>query len=136
MKRQSPKALSYHRLEHRKLNLVTTDLPGGGIGDIYLCLNCGKRIGIQTFFPTNGKTPGRCVVSAETYKAEMHESKGKVLGWWSSEEDPFNMQGACYKCGGRAGLVPRTGHPNSPFWRLNRFDGDVLVCCLEGCEPD
>ncbi len=53
----------------------------------------------------------------------------EVEGAWSS----LKNKSKCRLCGTVLEPVPRDGHFNSQYWRLERNDGQILKCCPEGC---
>lgn len=55
----------------------------------------------------------------------------EVEGSWISESSVGKIN--CMKCGAFLELVPKTGHYNSKYWKLDRNDHCKLVCCPNGC---
>jgi len=53
----------------------------------------------------------------------------EVEGCWSIKK----ILSRCRACGTKFQQVPRQGHYNSKYWELERNDGQVLVCCPNGC---
>lgn len=53
--------------------------------------------------------------------------KKRPAGWWS------RRKGSECICGTKGKLVPKEGHPNSEYWRLQREDEELLYYCPAGC---
>jgi len=57
--------------------------------------------------------------------------KEKINGWWVNNKD--KPLGTCDLCGAKIIIVPKEGHLNSEFWRLQKTEKEALVCCSKGC---
>ena len=126
-----------------KINAVTTTRGS----DVFECIHCGKEyhlFGLQR----PRKHGGPCLVSRATRdriqgeRAEEEERRKRAdpntprLGGWSFLQDGDTEEtfqpGQCYSCNGPKIVVPRKGHPNSPYWKFER-PGEVLTCCAGDC---
>ena len=56
----------------------------------------------------------------------------EVEGCWSNKQ----IISCCRLCGTKFQEVPRENHYNSKYWELERNDGQVLVCCPNGCNVE
>jgi len=54
----------------------------------------------------------------------------EVEGCWTSPK----LERKCRLCGTEMQLVPRENHYNSQYWKFERNDGTILVCCPKGCD--
>ncbi len=103
-----------------KMNLSTQTR-----GDKIRCTNCGYS---RWWKPL--KRPDRCPEckcpddKKSIGKAVFDKRyKGKMLGCWSGNA------GTCAQCHKPMQETPREGHPNSPYWSLERDDGLKLYNC-------
>ena len=54
----------------------------------------------------------------------------EVEGCWTNPKSKIK----CRLCGTEMPPVPKENHYNSQYWRLERNDGQILVCCPKGCD--
>lgn len=112
------------------------------------CMSCGAEIPEDSdeYFSCSAcdEEPfcGDCVTTAgecfecsdDDGESEEDSTKPKIdsttiEGCWSS---PLGNP-TCSKCGSKMTQVPREGHPNSHYWRLEKADGMLLVACSKMC---
>lgn len=104
-----------------KLNLVTQ-----AKGDQIQCSHCGYKTWVQGLSRPTVCPKCNCLAS------ETKPVTREVVGRWGK----ILIGTFCHKCKGTMRVVPLTGHPNSPYWGLDRNDGMSLFACKNMCPAD
>lgn len=116
----------------RKVNLVTQP----NMMDTWKCQECGHRL-VSPMGPP--RICPDCKVhchldsdeSAALHYDEFKLESETVEGCWSIRDHIGKVK--CSKCGVVLIEVPKSGHPNSSYWKLQRHVREVLLCCSNGC---
>ncbi len=123
--------LGNHKLGNKK-NLVTKSNKKGTY-DEYPCVNCYEILHVYGI--RQSKThPGPCLVSKERAKEiDSSERESEIMyGVWATKK----AKSCCPKCKTRLILCPKSGHPISQYWNLQRDDGCDLYVCPNNCPEE
>jgi len=121
-----------------KQNLVTQSK-----GDQWKCSHCGYKFWSCRLGANDSTCPKCDCLAGLEHPVEM---SGKPLGGWyaPAAEKAYDSlvelraaessRPSCAGCRGPLVIVPRTRHPLSDLWRLERQDGLALMCCAGDCK--